>query len=269
MQFLSDVATSADGVPVHFDVHGDGAVALVFVHGWRGDRRVWRQQLHFFAPRFRVVRLDLAGHGASGWDRPRFTIPAFAADVVAVVERIRADQVVLIGHSMSGFVVVEAARHLPSSVIGLVGVDTLWDVEQERTAEQVAEIMAPFRADFAETARRLAQSMFTPSSDRDLADAIVADLSSETRKEVAIDALEATMSSSRSLRLGLDEIRAPVTLINSSHWRPTNREAAARRGIDLATMSGVGHFVMLEDPGSFNRLLHDAVQGFLRASARR
>src|SRR5262245_56964945 len=121
MHTQSHVATSADGIPIHYDVQGNGAIALVFVHGWCCDRRSWDQQIAHFAPRYTVVCLDLAGHGASGRDRTQWTIPAFGQDVVAVVEQRGLGQVVLIGHSMGGPVIVEAARCLPAAVIGVVG----------------------------------------------------------------------------------------------------------------------------------------------------
>jgi hypothetical protein len=47
-----------------------------------------------------------------------------------------------------------------------------------------------------------------------------------------------------------------------------NREAAHRYGIEVMQMSGVGHFVMLEEPQTFNRLLDEAVQKCLHARER-
>ena len=115
---------SADGVPIHYDVQGNGPPALLFVHGWCCDHHVWDGQVDHFAPHYTVVRPDLAGHGASGRDRAHWTMEAFGGDVAAVVEQLGLDQVVLIGHSMGGAVIVEAARRLPDAVIGLVGADT-------------------------------------------------------------------------------------------------------------------------------------------------
>ena len=54
-----------------------------------------------FAPQYTVVLLDLAGHGASGQEHIQWTVPAFGQDVVAVVEHLGLNQVVLmsgVGH---------------------------------------------------------------------------------------------------------------------------------------------------------------------------
>lgn len=61
MNAQSRVATSADGIPIHYDVQGNGAAALVFVHGWCCNRRYWDRHRGHFAPYYTVVALDLAG----------------------------------------------------------------------------------------------------------------------------------------------------------------------------------------------------------------
>lgn len=62
-----------------------------------------------FADTRQAVAVDLAGHGDSGADREAWTIPAFAEDVAAVVRHLGLEDVVLIGHSLGGPVVVAAA----------------------------------------------------------------------------------------------------------------------------------------------------------------
>ena len=95
---MSEVVRSGDGVPLAFEVHGAGAPALVFVHGWSCDRSYWRGQLRPLAARYRTVAVDLAGHGESGLGRRAWTMAAFGEDVVAVVEQLGLVQLVLIGH---------------------------------------------------------------------------------------------------------------------------------------------------------------------------
>ena len=63
-------------------------------------------------------------------------MPAFGADVVAVIEKLGLRDVVLIGHSMGGDVIVEAARALPERIIGLVWVDTYNTLGNSRAAER-------------------------------------------------------------------------------------------------------------------------------------
>src|SRR5213594_4237416 len=75
---LDGTVASADGVAIHYRVEGAGSPAVVLVHGWAGDASVWAGQVKDLAARYTVVTIDLAGHGASGRDRAKWTMPAFA-----------------------------------------------------------------------------------------------------------------------------------------------------------------------------------------------
>src|SRR5687767_371401 len=109
LAFRDGTVLSADGVPIHFREGGRGATALVFVHGWLGNGSWWAPTMERFAPGHRVVALDLAGHGGSGRNRAEWTVERFADDVVAVVRALDLQRVILLGHSMSGTITVQAA----------------------------------------------------------------------------------------------------------------------------------------------------------------
>jgi len=173
-----DNTISSDGISIAYEVRGEGKPALVFVHGWCCDRSYWHEQLPHFAQKYKVVAIDLAGHGESGLDRKKWTMGAFGEDVAAVVNRLSLDQVVLVGHSMGGPVILEAARRMPKRVIGLVGVDTLQDFEGKLTQEQIEEMFTPLRSNFAEATRNSVRTMFTPNSDPALVEKIATDMSS-------------------------------------------------------------------------------------------
>jgi pimeloyl-ACP methyl ester carboxylesterase len=213
------------------------------------------------------VGLDLAGHGVSGRDRSQWTVPAFGQDIVAVVEQLGLEQVVLIGHSMGGRWIVEAARRLPTAVIGLVSVDTWADVESTPTPEQLRARLAPFCADFVEAMRTFVRGTFVPTSEPSLVEQVMASMSAAP-PHIGIGAAEAAWGSNRQLREGLQEVTAPKIAINNASFVTTNMEAAQRYGIEVMLTSGVGHFVMLEEPQTFNRLLDEAVQKCLHARAR-
>ena len=131
------VVPSKDGTPISYEIYGSGEPTLVFVHGWSCDARYWRAQVAHFSAKHRVVVLDLAGHGHSGTARGQYSMAAFGEDVRAVTEAAGAQKVILIGHSMGGSVIAEAARLIPDRVIGLIGVDTLEDIEHPLTQEEI------------------------------------------------------------------------------------------------------------------------------------
>ena len=131
---------------------------------------------------------------------------------------------------------------------------------------QVAELVAPLRAKdgftyFVKGVSTFARSWFVPTSDPKLVERVVAAVSAAP-PHIAIGAFEALLGHGLDLQAGFQEIKASMIAINSCQ---TNLEAAQRYGIAVMQMSGVGHFVMLEDPQTFNRLLDEAVQRCLNA----
>lgn len=262
MNTQSNIAISTDGVPIHFDVQGVGEIALVFVHGWCCNRNYWNSQMNQFARSYTVVALDVAGHGASGRGRMKWAVPSFGKDIVAVVEQLGLEKMVLIGHSAGAQWIVEAARRLSNAVIGLVGVDAWHNVEQTFGPAQVEASLAPFRINFPEAARAHVRKMFLPTSDSTLVEHVVAAISAAP-PPIGIGAREEGLRYYGNLPKGLLEVKAPKTAINSDNFRETNMGAAQRHGIDVALISGVGHFVMMEDPQTFNRLLEEVVRDFI------
>jgi len=267
---IVDSAISADGNAIHYQVQGQGNPALIFIHGWSCDRSYWDAQLPYFAQKYVVVAIDLAGHGDSGLDRKEWTMGAFGEDVDAVVNKLNLEQVVLVGHSMGGLVILEAARRMSKRVIGLVGVDTLQNFEDKLTQEQIDDWFTPLRSNFVETTRNFVRTMFTPNSDPALVEKIVADMSSAPQ-EVGLGALEGYVDfhNDEIIRV-LQEVQAPITCINSDHY-PTNVEAnqSYAPSYKAVIMSGVGHFNMIEDPETFNRLLEETVQEFVQKAISR
>lgn len=250
---------SEDGVPIVFDVHGhgNGATALVFVHGWAGRREHWDEQFEVFADDRRVVRLDLAGHGASGRARDRWSLDAFAGDVVAVVEALGVDRVVLIGHSLGGSVIVEAARRLAGRVVRLVGVDTWSAIGVRKSAEEIeASVLLPqMRENFDAGARAFAALMCFPSTPVDLAARISDDAASMT-PQIAISILEDAITvGPENFERTLRDLDVPRSCISSESFRPKDAAALAAFGIDNVVLPGTGHYLMLERPQAFNELL--------------
>ena len=175
------MTASDDGVAIQYQVAGLGSPVLVFVHCWCCHQSFWDAQVPYFAQKQRVVTLDLAGHGGSGADREKWTIPSFGRDVVSVVDKLDLEQMILVGHSMGGPVILEAARHMPERVIGLVGVDNFQDMGERWPQEELDKFLAAMRADFEGTTRNFVLTMFPPAADSVLVGRVAADPTKSTQ----------------------------------------------------------------------------------------
>src|SRR5262249_4124084 len=141
------------GLNIVCEVRGKGDSALVFLHGWCGDREYWKHQAAAFAADYRVVTLDQAGHGESGKDRKLWIVSSLAGDVEAVVKALGLKRVILVGHSMGGPVALLAARRMPGTVVAVVGVDTLQNAEFKMPEEVSKKFLEGFAKDFKGTMR--------------------------------------------------------------------------------------------------------------------
>jgi pimeloyl-ACP methyl ester carboxylesterase len=255
------VVLSKDSTPISFEVYGSGEPTLIFVHGWSCDARYWRAQIPYFSSRYRVVTLDLAGHGHSGMTRSEYSMRAFGEDVQAVTEAVGTTRAILVGHSMGGSVIAEAARLMPDRVIGLIGVDTLHNIEHPMTREELAKMLAPMEKDFKTGSREFVDEMILPHMDPELREWILSDISAAP-PTVALSATNSMMSQyiSGDAAKIFDEIRVPVVSVNSDMW-PVNYEGNRRHMSSFETIivKGADHFLMLDRPQEFNRALEKAI----------
>jgi pimeloyl-ACP methyl ester carboxylesterase len=257
---------SSDGVPVAYVVAGRGEPTLVLVHGWALDRHLWDGHLPRLAARHRVVTLDLPGHGESGRQRARWTMAAFGEDVKAVVDAVGANDVVLVGHSMGGPVVLEAARRMPDRVRGIVLVDTVLDAEERVPSEQIEVMVRQLQADYVGVTTQMANEyLFAPGTppavrERVLrhATTIAPDLSIALLREVwSYNNLPA-----------LSEIKAPIRAVNADKF-PTAVEVNRRNmpGFEVHLVPGTGHYPMLEAPEKFAEALDRALAQVIAAGS--
>lgn len=252
---------SFDGVRIEYDSYDadDGTSAksaLVFVHGWTCNRTHWRRQVSEFSGRFRVVAIDLAGHGDSGFGRENYSMPSFARDVEAVLNHEQIDSAVLIGHSMGGMVIVHAAHLLKERVVGLVGADTFKFLRDDPKTGKQAEQWKSMVADYDAAAPDLIGSMFTNTSPLDLVQDITDGMLS-TSRETAIGAMKG-MADDVALFEPAASLDIPKFALNAE-GRHMDEDAVRDAAIELRFVPTMGHFVMVEDPIEFNRLLEEAL----------
>ena len=257
----AQIAISADGTAVNYYEHGKEGAVLVFVHGWSCDASYWREQIGYFKEKYHMVLIDLAGHGRSGSERENYTMEAFGQDVLAVVENIRAEKVILIGHSMGALVIAYAARLMPEKVIGLIAVDDLQNVEYPLGEEQFKEMTTPFKEDFKQGVRGFVTGMLC--SDKSKVNEWVINDMSLADPRVALNAMNGALGGYMTGDVSrlFDGLNVRVVAVNSN-LSPTDIEANRRhiKDFELIVLAGLDHFMMLKAPERFNPALDQAVK---------
>ncbi|MCQ3034041.1 alpha/beta fold hydrolase [Pseudomonas syringae group sp. J309-1] len=101
-----------DGCSLHYEEYGQGP-PLLLLHGLGSSCRDWEYQIPAFAARYRVIAMDMRGHGRSDKPRERYSIRGFSADVEALIEHLNLGQVHVLGLSMGGMIGFQLAVDYP------------------------------------------------------------------------------------------------------------------------------------------------------------
>jgi pimeloyl-ACP methyl ester carboxylesterase len=253
---------SADGVPIAYAVDGKGSPALVFIHCWSCDMGFWKDQVPYFAKKYEVVTLDLAGHGQSGTARKDYTIQSFAKDVAAVVKAAGLTKVILVGHSMGGPVALEAAKLMPDVVVGVIGIDTYQNLGQHPAPIQTVQFLATLKANFKGTTEQFVRSMFPKTADTTLAKSVAAKLASGN-PDIGFSAMKNLMAYDPAPTASA--LKMPIRAVNSDHF-PTNVEGDQKvaPSFKVTIVPGTGHFLFLENPQKFNEALAQTIDGIVK-----
>ena len=112
------------GCCVRYWLRGDETTkpVVMFLHGAGVDHRMWASQIDAFAPQYRVLTLDLRGHGQS---RPagHYSFDAVVEDCFALLDRLNVERAFVIGLSMGGNVAQEMAFKRPERIAAMICLD--------------------------------------------------------------------------------------------------------------------------------------------------
>jgi pimeloyl-ACP methyl ester carboxylesterase len=248
-------------VTIAYNKEGNSDTAIVFVHGWAINKDYWDSQMEHLKGRYTVVALDLGGHGASGHSRSSWTIDDFAGDVIALIDTLHLSKVVLVGHSMAGDIVLDAAEKIPEKIIGIIGIDNFKSVTSAFTPQQQQQIVSFMQAvskTYQQTAVAFSRSsLFPPNyADTTSVSRVLYDVRNMD-SVIAIAALQGDLDFAPKEPSYLSQLNIPLHLIVSD-YTPIQQDSLkkyCKSGFSIKTIHGTGHYPLIEQPDKFNQLL--------------
>lgn len=253
-------------IPISYTDQGNGSKTLLFVHGAFINKEYWNDQVEHFSKSYRVVTIDLPGHGASGKERSMWTMEAYGEDVCALISELDLENVVLIGHSMGGDVILEAAARCPENIIGFIGIDNFKNVAEpmpDKIQKQADLISFMLKINFANTCETFVRkALLTEKTDKALADRIVKQFR-KMDKDPGIEIITAGFDSWERERELFPKLKLKVFLINVDYI-PTNEDLLkkyAGGGFEVIHINGTCHYPMIENPEKFNEALEKVLGG--------
>ena len=263
---------AVNGLEYHVEEAGTGP-ALLLLHGFTGSGASWQRLLPAFTPHYRVITVDLPGHGATATppDPARYNIENTAADLALILKDLEIDRTAVLGYSMGGRVALFFALRYPEKVSALVlesaspGLPT----EKERQDREAADNVL---AEFIEEKGLAAfvgrwENLPLWTSQANLPESVRADLHAQRLKNRP----DGLANSLRGLGTGaqpslwddLESFTRPVFILTGEldpKFTLTGQLMEAKfQNARREVVAGVGHTVHLENPGEFEKL----VKGFL------
>lgn len=106
---------SCNGLDYYYESSGTGE-PLLLLHGFTGSTRNWQRVLPALTARYRVIMVDILGHGQTAvpTDPTRYTMPNVAADLIALLDHLEITGCHLLGYSMGGRLSLYLAVHYPN-----------------------------------------------------------------------------------------------------------------------------------------------------------
>ncbi|MBV1877180.1 MAG: alpha/beta hydrolase [Pseudomonadales bacterium] len=270
-----------NGARLHYQTAGTYGQAVVFVHGLTCSLIDWQSQLERFKDSNQVAAIDLRGHGQSDSGNAAgsetININSFADDIIALIQHLKLNNVILVGHSMGCRVIMQACHQQPNLIAGLVLIDG------SRIGEGSAdELEANIRTHIKKIGyvtfhQSTFEPMFNVDSDPAMRDAVMARCAL-VPEDVGLTAYIGSVRwDALHLKTVLPSIKVPIlvlqsTYINDQRQRTSLKTAetsdwmeyvqAEASNVRVETIPDVGHFTMLEQPLAVNAFIETFISEF-------
>lgn len=250
---------------IHFSDAGKGRV-VVLLHGFLGSHEIWEQTISNLSKSYRVISIDLPGHGGSDNFGYVHTMDLLAKSVKAVLDHLHLKKYVLVGHSMGGYAALAFADLFPDNIKGicLYHSSAYADSEEKKRdrTRSIKVVKANHRIYTTEVIRNLFASKNLKYLKKELA--FASKIAGKTKKQGIISALEGMKDRpDRSVILGLVEY--PIMMVIGEHdnvlpaWQLMEQSQKIQNR-HLLYLEHDGHMGFLESPKASNK----ALRAFLR-----
>jgi pimeloyl-ACP methyl ester carboxylesterase len=249
----------------------EGATTILLLHGNTANAWWWAQVAASMPAAYRLVAIDLRGHGESEWVRPAAYGPANHADDLArLIETFGLERPIVAGHSMGGIAVAAFTQEYPQMARAAIVIDVAVTSTPRRN-RFLYRLKALPTVNYPDMETAIARFRLLPKD---------GDIASETIEEIARRSLRQTDDGRYTLKFDRDSFyggdgldveaaiagaRIPMLLIRASLSRIMTAEAADRAAssnslVELKVIEGAHHHLPLERPRELAELISTFVK---------
>jgi pimeloyl-ACP methyl ester carboxylesterase len=260
-----NVTAKVNNTTIAYNQYGKGDTTLLFVHGWCINKEYWNDQSKYFSDKYKVVTVDLPGFGRSDKNRTEWTFEKYTEDINEFIKAEKLNNVILIGHSMSGDILLLMDTNYPESVIGIVGIDNLkrpGEKFSEEESKQVEGFFAMMDSSFSGTVEVYTKgNLFPPSADTSIVNRVIKDFKNND-SVIAIKVLRSLFDVSQKEKEMMQQLKHTLYLVNSdpdtTHIDSLKKYCKA--SAEVVYVHGTGHYPMIEKPAEFNSALEKVIR---------
>lgn len=232
-------------IKVHYTDSGKGRV-IVLLHGFLGSHEIWSEFIKKLSKKFRVIAIDLPGHGKTPSIGYYHSMELLAQSVKAVLDKVGVRRYVIAGHSMGGYASLAFAELYPENVSGLCLFHSTSTSDPEQKKKDRERIIRLVKKEHKHYINEVVTSLFAPENLNKIIPEVekVKRIAAAVSKQSIINSLEG-MKERKSRDMILKFADYPVLFIIGKKDTVINYEAMYPQ-IGLCMYPSV---LMLEDVG--------------------
>ena len=264
-----ELLTEVNQLSISYNDVGEGAIPVIFLHGFPFDKSMWKSQLDTLKSATRLIAVDLRGFGQSKDEKSILSMDLFGLDLIAFMDKLNIPKAIVCGLSMGGYIALNVVQKYPERFKGLILCDTQCNADtvegREKRFATIEEINSDGPANFNE---KFIESVFHPNSFKNKADVVenLRNVVISNPKEIITAGLTALANRSETCTR-LNEIQIPTLIIcgNEDQLTPVEKSQAMHEQIpnsELKIIEEAGHVSNVEQPEKFNKYVLDFINQF-------
>jgi 3-oxoadipate enol-lactonase len=244
---------------------GSARPPVALIHGVGADGTSWDQIAAALLPDFRVLRLDLRGHGRSGHIEGALTLDDFVQDVIDVLDACTVPAAHIVGFSLGGLIAQGVALQHADRVRRLVLLSAVAGRTPEERDRVTARLAILREQGIAAITGAAQERWFTPEFIARNPDLVARRMRQLQENHAPSHAAAYTVFSTSDLGDRLHAIRAPTLIATGEHDVGSNTRMARFmhaqiEGSRLTILPGLRHSILVEAPEPVTRLVRDFLQ---------
>jgi len=243
------------GVRLAYEERGHGDHSILLIHGMACDHTHFATQLAHLSKRYRVVAVDLRGHGQSDKPQAPYNNEVFGDDLRFTIEYLELGPTVFIGHSLGGSIALDLVGHHPELFRALILLDSGIRPPGPKSAE-----LSPFYASLggpdhaARVGEFVRRRLVEPTDGAELIERIAATMAA-TPAHVFLAMADGVLAfDSHAAALANTDVPSLLILGARPFAEPAS-VAALGANWQVGQVVGSGHFIQMVVPDQVNAML--------------